>query len=83
MQNLNPNKRHSQKLRIHPFETAKALWNTGDRVKIQNLYPLENRSILIAKLFLNIGDLKAKDQFRRGLLAFLDACNPRLRSRLP
>ena len=53
------------------FETAKALWNTGDRVKIQNLYPLENRSILIAKLFLNIGDLKAKDQFRRGLLASL------------
>jgi uncharacterized protein len=32
------------------FDTARALWDDGSRVEIQSSYPLENRSILIAKL---------------------------------
>ena len=32
------------------FDTARALWDDGNRVEIQSPYPLENRSILIGKL---------------------------------
>ncbi|MBC8457068.1 MAG: BrnT family toxin [Deltaproteobacteria bacterium] len=32
------------------FDTAKALWDDGNRVEIQSPYPLESRRILIAKL---------------------------------
>lgn len=32
------------------FDTAKALWEDGNRVEIHSSYPLENRRILIAKL---------------------------------
>lgn len=32
------------------FDTARALWDDGSRVEIQSSHPLENRSILIAKL---------------------------------
>jgi uncharacterized DUF497 family protein len=32
------------------FDTARALWNDGNRVEVQSSYPLESRSILIGKL---------------------------------
>lgn len=32
------------------FDTARALWDDDRRVEIQSSYPLENRSILVAKL---------------------------------
>lgn len=32
------------------FDTAKALWDDGNRVEIQSSYPLESRHILIGKL---------------------------------
>jgi len=32
------------------FNTARALWDDGNRVEIQSPYPLESRSILIGKL---------------------------------
>ena len=32
------------------FDTARALWDDGNRVEIQSSYPLESRNILIGKL---------------------------------
>ena len=32
------------------FDTARALWDDGNRVEIQSPYPVENRSILIGKI---------------------------------
>lgn len=32
------------------FDTARALWDDGNRVEIQSPYPLESRSVLIGKL---------------------------------
>lgn len=32
------------------FDVAKALWDDSNRVEIQSSYPIESRSILIAKL---------------------------------
>ena len=32
------------------FDTARALWDDGNRVEIQSPYPVESRSILIGKI---------------------------------
>jgi uncharacterized DUF497 family protein len=32
------------------FETAKSLWNDPDRIEILAPYPLENRTVMIARL---------------------------------
>jgi len=32
------------------FDTAKGLWDDGNRVEIQSPYPLESRNILIGKI---------------------------------
>jgi uncharacterized DUF497 family protein len=45
------NKRRSNKEKHGiDFETATQLWNDNYRIKIQTLFPGENRSILIARL---------------------------------
>jgi uncharacterized protein len=32
------------------FDTARALWDDGNRIEIQSPYPLESRSIVIGKI---------------------------------
>ena len=46
-----PEKSHTNRLKHKiDFESAKSLWEDPDRIEIRAPHPIENRSILIAKI---------------------------------